>query len=332
MLWVPFVAVGGRFWSVVDILSSDFFSCCPCPMLFVGIVGFLGDHAYCRALVDGFFAGCSGVLLAADYPCLSLRHGIQFEGMESYLIDMYAKSGLIRASQQNFERNHTGDRDQATWNAMIAGYTQNGLVEEAFITFRQMFEQDVTANVVNIASVLPACNPMGNIELAIWASNFMDFLSPICWTKMSLALSLFRRMQECDIEPDAVTFVAVLSACSYASLVDEGLQIFELMESKYKIQPSTEHYCCAVDMLEEGNWENVDKVRKEMRERGLRKEVGCSWIDTGGYVNRFASKDQEHPQSDEIYETLEGLAMEMKNAGYRANQSSNLDAISQFNE
>ncbi|KAJ0028349.1 hypothetical protein Pint_36490 [Pistacia integerrima] len=115
-----------------------------------------------------------------------LRHGIQFEGMESYLIDMYAKSGLIRASQQNFERNHTGDRDQATWNAMIAGYTQNGLVEEALNTFRQMLEQNVTPNVVNIAYVLPACNPMGNIELAIWASNFMDFLSPICWTKMSL--------------------------------------------------------------------------------------------------------------------------------------------------
>ncbi|KAJ0088209.1 hypothetical protein Patl1_33072 [Pistacia atlantica] len=243
---------------------------------------------------------------------------------------MYAKSGLIRASQQNFERNHTGDRDQATWKAKIAGYTQNGLVEEAFITFRQMLEQNVTPSVVNIAPVLPACNPMGNIELAIWASNFMDFLSPICWTKMSSALSLFRRMQECYIEPDAVTFVAVLSACSYADLVDEGLQIFELIESKYKIQPSTEHYCCVVDML--GNWENVDKVRKEVRERGLRKEVGCSWIDTGGYVNRFTSKDQEHPQSDEIYEKLEGLAMEMKNAGYRANRSSNLDVMSQFNE
>ncbi|KAJ0087599.1 hypothetical protein Patl1_33198 [Pistacia atlantica] len=376
-----------------------------------------------------------------------LRHGVQFEGMESYLIDMYAKSGLIRASQQIFERNHTGDRDQATWNAMIAGYTQNGLVEEAFITFRQMLEQNITPNVVTIASVLPACNPMGSIELGKQLHGFsirhlldpnvfvgsalVDMYSksgsisyaenvfartseknPVTYTTMILgygqhgmserALSLFHKMQECDIEPDAVTFVAVLSACSYAGLVDEGLQIFELMESKYKIQPSTEHYCCVADMLgrvgrvveayefvqklgeegnvleiwgsllgacrlhgkselgevvakklleldtrnrmtgyhvllsniyaKEGNWENVDKVRKEMRKRGLRKEVGCSWIDTGGYVNRFASKDQEHPQSDEIYEMLEGLAMDMKNAGYRASQSSNLDAISQFNE
>ncbi|KAJ0087648.1 hypothetical protein Patl1_33118 [Pistacia atlantica] len=182
--------------------------------------------------------------------------------------------------------------------------------------------------------------------------------NPVTYTTMILgygqhgmskrAVSWFYRMQECDSEPDAVTFVAVLSACSYAGLVDEGLHIFELMESKYKIQPSTENYCCVADMLcrvgriveayefvqklEEGNWENVDKVRKAMRERGLRKEVGCSWIDNGGYVNRFASKDQEYPQSDEIYEMLEGLAMEMKNAGYRASQNSNLDAISQFNE
>ncbi|KAJ0027240.1 hypothetical protein Pint_36509 [Pistacia integerrima] len=67
-------------------------------------------------------------------------------------------------------------------------------------------------------------------------------------------------MQECDIEPDAITFVAVLSACSYAGLDDEGLQIFELMESKYKIQPSTEHYCCVADMLdfmENPNWEKL---------------------------------------------------------------------------
>ncbi|KAJ0087686.1 hypothetical protein Patl1_33090 [Pistacia atlantica] len=81
------------------------------------------------SVVDSEIGGCG--YYDFDYS----KHGIQFEGMESYLIDMYAKSGLIKASQQIFERNHPGDRDQATWNAMIAGYTQNGLVEEAFITY-----------------------------------------------------------------------------------------------------------------------------------------------------------------------------------------------------
>lgn len=376
-----------------------------------------------------------------------LRHGIHFEGMESYLIDMYAKSGLIKTARQIFEKNDSGDRDQATWNAMIAGYTQNGLLEEAFVAFRQMLEHNVTPNVVTIASVLPACNPMGNIELGKQLHGFsirylldqnvfvgtslIDMYSKsgvinyaanvfakipeknsVTYTTMILgygqhgmserALSLFRSMKGCGIEPDAITFVAVLSACSYAGLVDEGLQIFDLMQQEYKIQPSTEHYCCVADMLgrvgkvveayefvkelgeegnvleiwgsllgscrlhghselaevvakkllemdtrnsmpgyhvllsniyaEEGNWENVDKVRKEMRERGLRKEVGCSWIDVGGYVNRFASKDQEHPQSHKIYEMLERLAMEMRNAGNKTIQNSNVDATSRFDE
>ncbi|KAJ0088863.1 hypothetical protein Patl1_33089 [Pistacia atlantica] len=82
------------------------------------------------------------------------------------------------------------------------------------------------------------------------------------------AVSWFHRMQECDSEPDAVTFVAMLSACSYAGLVDEGLHIFELMESKYKIQPSTEHYCFVADMLCRVGWmveayEFVQKIGEE---------------------------------------------------------------------
>ncbi|KAJ0088318.1 hypothetical protein Patl1_33107 [Pistacia atlantica] len=75
--------------------------------------------------------------------------------------------------------------------------------------------------------------------------------------------------------------------------------------------------------------------RVKSQKFSLRRDVDCErqMLEAErSYVNRFASKDQEHPQSDEIYETLEGLAMEMKNAGYRANLSSNLDSISQFNE
>ncbi|KAJ0027378.1 hypothetical protein Pint_36462 [Pistacia integerrima] len=86
------------------------------------------------------------------------------------------------ASRGVFEK-PSGERDQATWNAMILGYTQNGLVEEAFITFRRCLSERVVLVVI-------------------------------------------------------------------FGLVNEGLQIFELIESKYKIQPSTEHYCCVVDMLD----------------------------------------------------------------------------------
>ncbi|XWS75745.1 hypothetical protein CRYUN_Cryun01aG0118400 [Craigia yunnanensis] len=355
-----------------------------------------------------------------------LRRGIQFEGMGSYILDMYAKSGLIRNSQLFFKKSNSSDRDQATWNAMIAGLAQNGLIEEAIVVFRQMLQQNVMPNAVTLASVVPACSLMGSIDLgkqlhgfsvrnlsdsnvfvgtalvdmysksgALKLAENMFFNIPkknsVTYTTMILgygqhgmgekALSLFRSMQASGIQPDAITFVVVLAACGYAGLVDEGLHIFKSMEREFNIQPSTEHYCCVADMLgkvgrvdeayefveqlgeegnsleiwgsllaacrlhqksdlgevvskkllqmdtgnstigyhvllsniyaEEGNWENVERVRKELKEKGMRKDVGCSRIEVAGCVNYFASKDQEHPQSDEIYELL-GMRKEMK--------------------
>ncbi|KAK2992362.1 hypothetical protein RJ640_009873 [Escallonia rubra] len=223
-----------------------------------------------------------------------LRHAIQFVGMDSYLIDMYAKSGLIEAAQRLFERNCARDRDQATWNAMIAGNTQNRLIEEAFMVFGQMLEQNVPPNAVTLASILPACSPALSTDLAkqlhafsvrssldknvFVVSALVDVYSKlgslvyaekvfatfpeknsVTYTNMILAygqhgmggkaLEVFHSMRPCGVNPDPITIVAVLSACSYTGLVDEGLQIFESMEREYRSRPSLEHYCCVVDML-----------------------------------------------------------------------------------
>ncbi|KAD6453284.1 hypothetical protein E3N88_07989 [Mikania micrantha] len=223
-----------------------------------------------------------------------LRHNIQFKGMESYLIDMYAKSGLIRVAQNLFERNCSNDRDQATWNSMIAGNCQNGLIDQTFSVFRQMIDQSLSPTAVTIASTLPACSIVGSSRLAkqIHAFTIRNFLdhnvfvhsalvdtysklgllsfaenvfafshekNAVTYTNMILgygqhgmgekSLDLFHSMRENGIQLDSVTIIAVLCACSYSGLVDEGLKLFESMEVEYKIVPSLEHYCCIVDML-----------------------------------------------------------------------------------
>lgn len=63
------------------------------------------------------------------------------------------------------------------------------------------------------------------------------------------ALQVFHEMCALNILPDDVTFVGVLSACSYTGKVNEGLEIFESMNSTYQVEPRTEHYACMVDML-----------------------------------------------------------------------------------
>lgn len=62
------------------------------------------------------------------------------------------------------------------------------------------------------------------------------------------AVACFAAMGEEKIEPDKVTFVALLSACSHAGLVDEGLAVFRSMVEDRGIRPEMEHYSCMVDL------------------------------------------------------------------------------------
>ncbi|KAK4437068.1 Pentatricopeptide repeat-containing protein, chloroplastic [Sesamum alatum] len=63
------------------------------------------------------------------------------------------------------------------------------------------------------------------------------------------ALQLFDLMKESGIEPDAVTFVGVLSACSHTGLVEEGYFHLNSMIRDYGIEPGYNHYACMVDLL-----------------------------------------------------------------------------------
>lgn len=40
-----------------------------------------------------------------------------------------------------------------------------------------------------------------------------------------------------------------------------------------------------------GFWEKVIEVRRKMREKGVRKEFGCSWIEYGDEVYKFIVGD-----------------------------------------
>lgn len=62
------------------------------------------------------------------------------------------------------------------------------------------------------------------------------------------ALKLFEQMIEGGLQPDAVTFLGVLSACAHAGLVDSGKYYFETMGTTYAIEKSADHYACMVDL------------------------------------------------------------------------------------
>ncbi|WOK99016.1 pentatricopeptide repeat-containing protein [Canna indica] len=116
------------------------------------------------------------------------------------------------------------NRDVALETALVDMYAKCGAVDFALQVFEEMRERNVfTWNAVIGGLALHGHGPY--------------------------SLQLFERMKNERIMPDDVTFIGLLSACSHAGLVDEGLELFRLMNDVYQIEPRMEHYGCVVDML-----------------------------------------------------------------------------------
>ncbi|KAK9149180.1 hypothetical protein Scep_007937 [Stephania cephalantha] len=109
-------------------------------------------------------------------------------------------------------------------NALIHMHAKCGSIDRALNEFNRMRERDV----ISYSALITALADHG---------------------MANEALELFSRMQSEGIEPNQVTFVGVLNACSHAGLVNEGCKYFKLMTKTYGITPLTEHFACMVDLM-----------------------------------------------------------------------------------
>ncbi|KAG6740084.1 hypothetical protein POTOM_057721 [Populus tomentosa] len=162
------------------------------------------------------------------------------------------------------------------------------------------------------------------------------------------ALSLFRRMSKDNgtVQPNDINFIGVLAACVHAGLVDEGRQLFESMKLSFGLVPKVEHYSCMVDLCARAGllneaWDLIKKMpgkrdeivdaiisskiyanmrrwddSAKMRQRGVSKTPGCSWIDVGARAHEFHAGGSLHHHSKNIYQLLNE---EMKREGYIPN-------------
>ncbi|RCV33413.1 hypothetical protein SETIT_7G082100v2 [Setaria italica] len=64
-----------------------------------------------------------------------------------------------------------------------------------------------------------------------------------------VALEYFHRMLSDGIQPDGVTFLGVLIACSHTGFVDMARHVFCNMEDKHNVPRELKHYGCMADLL-----------------------------------------------------------------------------------
>ncbi|KAK9137448.1 hypothetical protein Sjap_008042 [Stephania japonica] len=99
----------------------------------------------------------------------------------------------------------------------------------------------------------------GRVDLSLKVFDSKSVKDLLTWSSMisglamhghSLqALEIFNKMLKNGVEPDGITFLAALSACSHAGLVNEGRYYFNLMTRIYNISPTIEHHSCMVDLF-----------------------------------------------------------------------------------
>ena len=78
-------------------------------------------------------------------------------------------------------------------------------------------------------------------------------------------VDLFDKMIGEGIQPDIITFTAVLNSCSHSGLVDRGQMYFDRMSKAYGITPTLEHYTCMVDLFARtGHLDKTVAAIKEM--------------------------------------------------------------------
>ncbi|KAK3009749.1 hypothetical protein RJ639_014449, partial [Escallonia herrerae] len=81
----------------------------------------------------------------------------------SALINMYGKCGDLLSARRVFDG--MVNKPVVAWNAIIAGYAQNGLSDEAISLFDAMKEAGQDPNEITLVEVLSACASIGALDL-----------------------------------------------------------------------------------------------------------------------------------------------------------------------
>lgn len=247
----------------------------------------------------------------------------------SGLISLYSKCGIIEGAYRLFDEVQM--KNVGMWNSMLIACAQHAHTSKALDLFHQMERSGTKPNFITFLSILYACSHAGLVKegqsyfelmkkYGIEAGHqhyatLVDLLGRA--GKLHDALSVIKEM---PIEPTESVWGALLTGCRLhkdtelaAYAADRVFELGNVSSGLFVLLCNA--YAAA------GRLEEAAKVRKMLRDRGVKKETGLSWIEEGNKVHTFTAGDRFHPKSEKIYQKLEELGYEMERAGYVADTS-----------
>nr|CAD1839630.1 unnamed protein product [Ananas comosus var. bracteatus] len=206
--------------------------------------------------------------------------------LSNHILNMYGKCGVMEEACKLFEE--MPEINIVSWTSMISGFSQNCreneavdlyirmlrsglapdqfalgsvvrtcLVDEAIVLFLEMRWLGLKPDDITVRCLLCACSDYSSLYQGQLVHSYLlkvglDADVSVCNALLSMytrSLELFALMRGLGINPNHVTLVGVLTACSCVGFVDEGLYYYNIMEHEYGIVPTKEHSSCVIDLL-----------------------------------------------------------------------------------
>ncbi|RAL40887.1 unnamed protein product [Cuscuta campestris] len=205
------------------------------------------------------------------------------------LVNMYAKNGAIVEATTCFFSMR--EKNIATWNAMISGLAAHGHAKEAINLFKKLVvEKHLKPNDITLVGVLSACCHAGFLGYGRKVFNSMKQLYGIepklehycCMVdllgrcgKLLEAEQLIRRMVW---KADVVIWGSLLRSCQSQG----NIQIAErVVKEILRLDPNNHGvYVGLSNMYAEcGRWDDVLRIREEMKQGSLKKTSGWSYVN-----------------------------------------------------
>lgn len=235
------------------------------------------------------------------------------------LVDMYAKCGSIKHAGSAYRM--IPNPNLVSQNAMLTAYAMHGQGNKGIALFHKMLADGVIPDQVTFLSVLSSCvhvglaktgcelfDMMGKYNLKPSLKHYscmVDLLSRAC--QLDEAHQVIKTM---PMEADSVVWGALLRGCVTCQNVELGEIAAEKL-LKHNPDDTSNYVLLANLYASAGRWSDVARTRNVIKDRGMHKNPGCSWIEDRNEVNVFLAGDQSHRRTDEIYTTLNKLNLHM---------------------
>ncbi|PIA62140.1 hypothetical protein AQUCO_00200265v1 [Aquilegia coerulea] len=249
--------------------------------------------------------------------------------VESALINMYSKCGLLNIAREMFNR--STQRDLVSWNSMIAAYAHHGCGREAILLMEELRQSKFKPDEVTYIGLLSACGHSGLVDEGLKyfdelvRSDSIELREDHYSCLVDLCGRAGRIKEAYDIAkslgPKASSCVwgALLAGCSVHGNIKLGrLAAKRLLEVEPE-NPGT-YMLLSNIYASTGKWREASKLRLKMKDKGLKKQPGCSWIEADNRVHVFVVGDKSHCQSKLIYSLLRDLHFKMERYGYQPNR------------